>query len=284
MDYFLQSGSNISTRTEVIYLQAIVSHTFVGKIKHLPADFRHSTNPSAVHSAKNFPGMAESTFLSRSFGDQGVRLRIRKESRTILYVYPTVTYINCSQVSASDLHHRLYDMTIVASRISNKLLLPLVQCPSSHPHHLRQTLCENTQPITPSNLANGKEHPFPIPPKHMSGTKQHTRRDPPFSNPNQPTTCTRPKLSPKPLAIPPRQLSPPLPPSRFATTSTKQPPPLRPRTPPASPMPWPLPRYHNSSSSSSSNNNNNNKPHSTKLRPSNNVHHATIHLPPPPMA
>jgi hypothetical protein len=30
--------------------------------------------------------MAESTFLSRSFGDQGVRLRIRKETRTLLFV------------------------------------------------------------------------------------------------------------------------------------------------------------------------------------------------------
>ena len=30
--------------------------------------------------------MTESTFLSRSFGDQGVRLRIRKEPRTLLYV------------------------------------------------------------------------------------------------------------------------------------------------------------------------------------------------------
>ena len=30
--------------------------------------------------------MAESTFLSRSFGDQGVKLRIRKEPRTLGYV------------------------------------------------------------------------------------------------------------------------------------------------------------------------------------------------------
>ena len=36
-----------------------------------------------VHSAKNFPGMAESTFLTRSFSDQGVRLRLRKDSRAL---------------------------------------------------------------------------------------------------------------------------------------------------------------------------------------------------------
>src|SRR4051812_37016057 len=37
-----------------------------------------------VHSTKNFPGMSESTFLTRSFSDQGVRLRLRKEPRTLL--------------------------------------------------------------------------------------------------------------------------------------------------------------------------------------------------------
>lgn len=37
-----------------------------------------------VLSAKNFTGMAESTFLTRTFSDQGVRLRLRKEPRTLL--------------------------------------------------------------------------------------------------------------------------------------------------------------------------------------------------------
>ncbi|KAI5808088.1 velvet factor-domain-containing protein [Peziza echinospora] len=43
-----------------------------------------TSDPFTVYAAKNFPGMSESTFLSRSFGDQGVRLRIRKEPRTLL--------------------------------------------------------------------------------------------------------------------------------------------------------------------------------------------------------
>ena len=42
------------------------------------------SRPFTVYPAKTFPGMAESTFLSRSFGDQGVRLRIRKEARATL--------------------------------------------------------------------------------------------------------------------------------------------------------------------------------------------------------
>ncbi|KAE8133407.1 velvet factor-domain-containing protein [Aspergillus pseudotamarii] len=37
-----------------------------------------------VSPPKSFPGMAESTFLSRSFADQGVKLRIRKEPRTLI--------------------------------------------------------------------------------------------------------------------------------------------------------------------------------------------------------
>lgn len=48
---------------EVEYITSIMSEAFT------------------VHPAKNWPGMAESTFLTRSFSDQGVRLRLRKEPR-----------------------------------------------------------------------------------------------------------------------------------------------------------------------------------------------------------
>jgi len=39
-----------------------------------------------VFSTKLFPGMLDSTFLSRSFSDQGVRIRIRKEHRIKMYI------------------------------------------------------------------------------------------------------------------------------------------------------------------------------------------------------
>ncbi|GAA5807055.1 hypothetical protein MFLAVUS_000405 [Mucor flavus] len=39
------------------------------------------SNVFQVFASKSFPGMLESTFLSRSFSDQGVRIRIRKEHR-----------------------------------------------------------------------------------------------------------------------------------------------------------------------------------------------------------
>ncbi|KAI9481682.1 MAG: velvet factor [Benjaminiella poitrasii] len=39
------------------------------------------TEPFVVYPTKKFPGMLDSTFLSRSFSDQGARIRIRKENR-----------------------------------------------------------------------------------------------------------------------------------------------------------------------------------------------------------
>ncbi|KAJ5627348.1 Velvet factor, partial [Penicillium herquei] len=51
---------------QVTYLKTIISDAFT------------------VSPPKSFPGMMESTFLSRSFADQGVKLRIRKEPRTMM--------------------------------------------------------------------------------------------------------------------------------------------------------------------------------------------------------
>ncbi|KAL2257527.1 hypothetical protein VTK26DRAFT_9521 [Humicola hyalothermophila] len=44
---------------------------------------RTVSDPFVVYATKTFPGLAESTFLTRSFSDQGVRLRLRKDSRTV---------------------------------------------------------------------------------------------------------------------------------------------------------------------------------------------------------
>ncbi|CAG8434787.1 11745_t:CDS:2 [Ambispora gerdemannii] len=56
-------GHGTSTRREVFHCKSILSEIFI------------------VYSAKRFPGMEESTFLSRSFADQGLKIRIRKEIR-----------------------------------------------------------------------------------------------------------------------------------------------------------------------------------------------------------
>ncbi|CAK7216714.1 hypothetical protein SEUCBS140593_002964 [Sporothrix eucalyptigena] len=52
-------------KMECIHITSIVSDTF------------------QVYPTKSFPGLAESTFLTRSFSDQGVRLRLRKDSRSM---------------------------------------------------------------------------------------------------------------------------------------------------------------------------------------------------------
>ncbi|ORY02909.1 hypothetical protein K493DRAFT_384992, partial [Basidiobolus meristosporus CBS 931.73] len=39
------------------------------------------SDPFTVYAPKQFPGMSESTLLSRYFAEQGVRIRIRKENR-----------------------------------------------------------------------------------------------------------------------------------------------------------------------------------------------------------
>lgn len=47
------------------------------------ATSHHSDENQTVVAAKDFHGMEESSILSRTFSDQGVRLRLRKEPRSI---------------------------------------------------------------------------------------------------------------------------------------------------------------------------------------------------------
>jgi hypothetical protein len=82
---FLQCGTDTIKRTEVIYIKSVTSEPFNGEKSSPIHAVISSSDLSVVYAPKNFPGMSESTFLSRSFGDQGVRLRIRKEPRTLLY-------------------------------------------------------------------------------------------------------------------------------------------------------------------------------------------------------
>ncbi|KAL9595721.1 MAG: hypothetical protein Q9179_004879 [Wetmoreana sp. 5 TL-2023] len=82
-DYCLRFSLFEMLKTEVVFIKSITSAPFTGQDTPLSGeDVR--THKILVYSPKSFPGMAESTFLSRSFGDQGVRLRIRKEPRTLL--------------------------------------------------------------------------------------------------------------------------------------------------------------------------------------------------------
>jgi hypothetical protein len=70
---------DLSVRTEGIYrLKFSLFEIVSGKVYHCRSI---CSDPFIVYSAKRFPGMEESTFLSRSFADQGLKIRIRKEVR-----------------------------------------------------------------------------------------------------------------------------------------------------------------------------------------------------------
>lgn len=66
--YFLFLLTFLNIRDQVQNRQTILSETFT------------------VFSPKRFPGPVEPTFLSRTFSDQGVKMRIRKEHRLQAYV------------------------------------------------------------------------------------------------------------------------------------------------------------------------------------------------------
>ena len=72
------------SRTHVVYIKHVDSDPFTGR--HTAFQCLPLCLFCIAYTHKEFPGMLESTFLARSFGDQGVRLKTRKESRTMLYV------------------------------------------------------------------------------------------------------------------------------------------------------------------------------------------------------
>ncbi|KAL8670430.1 MAG: hypothetical protein Q9168_005028 [Polycauliona sp. 1 TL-2023] len=83
-EYRLRFGLYEMVKTNVFFIKAVISDPFTG-MELTPENWAGELDlTGTVYSNKNFPGMADSTFLSRSFGDQGVRLRIRKEPRSAL--------------------------------------------------------------------------------------------------------------------------------------------------------------------------------------------------------
>lgn len=72
-------------RDNVVALKSILSDPFSGERLFTVCGYSSSlSNFIQVLLPKSFPGMHESTHLSRSFADQGVKLRIRKEARNVM--------------------------------------------------------------------------------------------------------------------------------------------------------------------------------------------------------
>ncbi|CAJ2505603.1 Uu.00g129970.m01.CDS01 [Anthostomella pinea] len=78
-DLTIRSEGHYVIRFEL--LQFEVGGDELGFVDHITSI---TSRPFQVHAGKAFPGMQESTFLTRSFSDQGVRLRLRKDSRQIV--------------------------------------------------------------------------------------------------------------------------------------------------------------------------------------------------------
>ncbi|ORZ20199.1 velvet factor-domain-containing protein [Absidia repens] len=71
--------ADISVRLEGNYRLKFTLFEIVGE--HVQRLVSVISNPFTVYSPKYFPGMSESSLLTRSFSDQGVRIRIRKDTR-----------------------------------------------------------------------------------------------------------------------------------------------------------------------------------------------------------
>ena len=72
---------------DVQFLGSCTSDVFKGTLStELLNRMRRPLLTDAVLPPKDFKGMEESTYLSRAFSDQGVRLRLRKEPRAMMYV------------------------------------------------------------------------------------------------------------------------------------------------------------------------------------------------------
>ncbi|KAI9254278.1 velvet factor-domain-containing protein [Sporodiniella umbellata] len=71
--------SDISVRLEGIYRLKFTLFRMEGESVQALSSIL--SDPFQVYAPKSFPGMSESTFLTRYFSEQGVRIRIRKEPR-----------------------------------------------------------------------------------------------------------------------------------------------------------------------------------------------------------
>ncbi len=119
-----------------------------------------------VYSAKAFPGMAESTFLTRSFSDQGVRLRLRKDSRTMSTRKRNSQAAKLPEDYRSTTRVRTtYDM---GSQMVNR----------QHPHELSQS----PQQDSPTSRAANFQTPYAAYDRPLSDTRESLQPSPSTHN------------------------------------------------------------------------------------------------------
>ena len=151
------------------------------------------SDPFTVFPAKNWPGMMESTPLTRHFCDQGIRLRLRKEPKSLLrkrgpaseeYVPRRYNRTNQQRQQSQAGRNNEYDQT---SPIS-----PVV---ASLGQRDRRESSQSTQPY-PQDIHN-QSYPYedagsfdsqgngPLPKRPRTGSEQHSHNPPPLFTPQQ---------------------------------------------------------------------------------------------------
>lgn len=126
---------DLSVRKEGTYRLEFILYELKLQDKECWMLTRTTSDPFVVYAHKLFPGIEESTFLTRSFSDQGVRLRLRKDSRSI-----TTRKRNSSVANQMDhyrhqqaqAHHAQHPYAAIPENGTPDL------SPGSHPH-LRRT-------------------------------------------------------------------------------------------------------------------------------------------------
>ncbi|CAG8537854.1 16914_t:CDS:2, partial [Acaulospora colombiana] len=162
-----------------------------------------------VYPPKTFPGMSESTFLSRSFSDQGVRIRIRKEHR-IQMKRPTSSRHSDVADGEDNVNDDDVDMSEVSRRKRSR-------CSSTPPVDLRSMGSPYYQQSSPPLLtndgnggANSFYRPPPLPPSiennpyelSSSSSPLLHRRSRDYESTYSDFRPTTPGLSISPLLIP----------------------------------------------------------------------------------
>ncbi|KAI8373872.1 hypothetical protein BD560DRAFT_393816 [Blakeslea trispora] len=152
-----------------------------------------------VYSPKSFPGMSESTFLTRSFSDQGVRIRIRKEPRSSNSNPNGKRRKKLEEhtIESDDEGHYLYE-----PRGSTGIILQPKIPPQKPIRHYQPTVQQYTlspQPFaSPSSFPSSPYHPRQLiePPSQSQSINQQNAKYPELTKPTLPSPNQILKSSP----------------------------------------------------------------------------------------
>ncbi|KAK0709660.1 velvet factor-domain-containing protein [Lasiosphaeria miniovina] len=121
---------DLSVRKEGIYKLEFILFELKMSTRECLMRARTESKKFKVYPHKEFPGLDESTFLTRSFSDQGVRLRLRKDSRNVTTRKRNLKIAHTfGEMRDSAAHQQQYGPNHGSPEVS----------PIGQPHHLRRS-------------------------------------------------------------------------------------------------------------------------------------------------